>query len=431
MKKKIIILILLTVLTTLYFYLYSVFTYDSVWNYGFAYNIVHGLVPYKDYNMIITPLFPYLLSILILFFGHKLILYYIFISILIVLTSYICYKKIGYKSIAVFFLLLAIHELGYNVLALFLFMSLLYLLDNDDANDLLIAIIIGLMILTKQTLGLLIIPSIIYSKNKKKTIITYIIVFLIFLCYLIINNSLLQFVDYCFFGMFDFTSNNGTKFTLVTLGEIIICFSLVLALIKSKLKNKELFYILLFQIIVFPIVDGVHFIITFIPILYYIFYRLNYKYINYLIYMTILSFTVVYNLLQIDYSLDTLNSNKNSFMYKRRIQNYLNDYFIYIRESQKKYKESRIYFLDSRAYLVKLELNTKINKYDLINYGNMGYHGDERYIREIDNYCDKHSCVFFISGDKEIKQMNKRIIDYVKKNYNQEASSSLENIYKN
>ena len=27
---------------------------DEVWNYGFAHNIYSGLVPYKDFNMILT-----------------------------------------------------------------------------------------------------------------------------------------------------------------------------------------------------------------------------------------------------------------------------------------------------------------------------------------------------------------------------------------
>ena len=36
---------------------------DGVWSYGFAHNIYNGLIPYKDFNMVITPLYPILMSL--------------------------------------------------------------------------------------------------------------------------------------------------------------------------------------------------------------------------------------------------------------------------------------------------------------------------------------------------------------------------------
>ena len=70
------------------------------------------------------------------------------------------------------------------------------------------------MILTKQVLGLLVIPSLIYSKNKKKSFLIYLGIGLIFILTLIFNNSLFSFVDYCFLGMFDFTSKNNEGFNI-------------------------------------------------------------------------------------------------------------------------------------------------------------------------------------------------------------------------
>ena len=431
--KIAIILILTIIITTLYFYFYSKFTNDAAWNYGFAYNITKGLIPYKDYNMIITPLFPYLLSLLIFIFGNKLILYYIFIAALTVLTTYIVSKKIGYKSIIIYLLLLVLHDLGYNVLILFLFMILLSLIDKDNKNEVLIAIVISLMILTKQTLGVLIIPSIIFSKKKKKTIIIYIITILLTLIYLICNNSIYSFIDYCFLGMLDFTSKNSSKFTMLTIAELVVSLSLITAIIKGRSKNRELIYIFLFQIIAIPIIDIYHFIMAFIPVLYYILYRINNKHINYLIYLVIISFSIGYNIWQLDYSLETLYNKKTSFMYKKRVPNYLNGYFKYINKEKNNYKGYRIYILDSRAYLIKLELGLKINKYDLINNGNMGYKGSDKYIKEIRNYCKKNKCAFFINYEKT-EQINKEIINYITKNYRQATSTSqdnLDNIYIN
>ena len=46
---------------------------DQVWAYGFSYNISRGLLPYRDYNMIIGPLYSLLMSIPMKLFGNYLI----------------------------------------------------------------------------------------------------------------------------------------------------------------------------------------------------------------------------------------------------------------------------------------------------------------------------------------------------------------------
>ena len=55
-------MIILAVIHT--YYLTPLFSQDEIWIYGFGTNIVDGLIPYKDYNMVVTPFFPYLLSII-------------------------------------------------------------------------------------------------------------------------------------------------------------------------------------------------------------------------------------------------------------------------------------------------------------------------------------------------------------------------------
>ena len=48
---------------------------DGVWGYGFSYNIASGLVPYKDFNMVIGPLYSILFSFPMKLFGNY---YYLF-----------------------------------------------------------------------------------------------------------------------------------------------------------------------------------------------------------------------------------------------------------------------------------------------------------------------------------------------------------------
>ena len=50
-----ILLFLATVLTR------NLANLDEIWNFNFARNIANGLIPYKDFNMLQTPLLPFIL----------------------------------------------------------------------------------------------------------------------------------------------------------------------------------------------------------------------------------------------------------------------------------------------------------------------------------------------------------------------------------
>ena len=67
-------------------------------------------------------------------------------------------------------------------------------------------------------------------------------------------------------------------------------------------------------------------------------------------------------------------------MYNKKIPAYINTYFNDVKFYTNKYKDYRVYILDPIAYTIKLELDRPIDKYDLINNGNMGYKGEYKYI---------------------------------------------------
>lgn len=46
---------------------------DEMWVYNFGRCILNGLVPYKDFNIIITPLFPYICAFLLKIFGNEMV----------------------------------------------------------------------------------------------------------------------------------------------------------------------------------------------------------------------------------------------------------------------------------------------------------------------------------------------------------------------
>ena len=89
------------------------------------------------------------------------------------------------------------------------------------------------------------------------------------------------------------------------------------------------------------------------------------------------------------------------------------------------------------AYTIKLEANKTINKYDLLNNGNLGKDGHIKIINEIEENCKKNKFTFLIdirelTGESKT-QYNKDIIEYIKNNYyhNYDYLISQMAIYKN
>ena len=430
--KDFLILSISFLMALIYLYYLKPLVDDEIYNYGFANNIINGLIPYKDFNMIILPLYPYLLALFLIIVGNRLIVYHISLSLIIAFITWYSSKKIKYNSIIIFLLLLVYPYTGYNMFCLLLLFILFIIKDKN--KEVIEAIIISMMFLTKQTLILLIIPSIINSKKKFKTISVYLISFFLLLLYLIINNNLHQFLDYCFFGMFDFTANNNTGTKGFLFFELLIIIYLIYIIIKEK--RKDLLYLLLFQIIVFPIVDYFHFIIGFIPVVYCLLDRYNKNFIFKLFtFASVITFFILLNSSTIKDRNILYHYNIKNYMYHRYTLNITNDYLKNIDDYSKKYSDYKLYILSNYAYIIKLNLDLPINKYDIINRGNMGYKGEDKYIKEIDEYCQNNKCLFIVN-ENEIApeartQTSEKIIKYIIKEYRRIQSSNTFNIYIN
>lgn len=430
---KIISIIILFILSLLYLYYYRPLVDDELYGYGFGINILNGLVPYRDFNMIVTPIFSYLTAFFLWIFGEYLIVYHIIISGIIIGITILSYKKIGYKCIIIYLTLLIYPYTGYNMFSILLLFFLLSLNEESKRCLILEVLLISMMILTKQVLGILIIPSLIYSKNRKKSFLIYLGIALVFILGLVFNNSLNNFIDYCFLGMFDFSSSNSKGFNFLLLIEIFIISYLIYEFIKKK--DKKILYILLFQIMCFPIVNYYHFVISFVPFLYYIISIKN-NYLNFAISVFMITFFVVYSvgeMVRDDNYLYHSNSKIENFYEGRMVGNYLYDSVLSIDEIIKKYKWDRYYLLGNFSYIVKLSNGDTINKFDLINNGNMGYNGSEKYIDEIEEYCISNKCLFIIENRSEpaTNQTNIDILEYIQENYIQDIGSNVFKVYIN
>ena len=200
MKKFFIYLIVFICAFFLFFYISmgSVLYCDEIWVYGFSHNILNGMMIYKDFNVLQMPLYFFISSFFLNVFGDKIISMHIFDCILIGFLFLISYKKYGCKLTSVLLLLIVGYS-GYNLLSLFLFMIIFFLLSKDNDNDFLVGILIGLIFITKQNIGLVLFFSYIYySKKKLRSIFYFLIPFVIISFYFIANKSFFVFIDCVF-----------------------------------------------------------------------------------------------------------------------------------------------------------------------------------------------------------------------------------------
>ncbi len=420
---------------TISFYLYRLrpITDDELYNYGYVHSIMSGLVPYLDFNMIVCPLFFYLVIPFFCLLGDKLIVYHFILSFLITFIFYEGFRKIGYQMVVVLGLILFYPYAGYNVFCLFLLFLMIFYQDREWMKKFRPLFII-MMFLTKQTLGLMIIPSFIETKRRKKLVLIYLVSILFFVLYFVSFNSFFSFVNYCFLGMFDFTSKNGTSISPLMVAEFMIMVLLFLFYLRSL--DIHFLYLFFFQIVVFPIVDYLHFCIGIAPVVYYfLLYFKNKKFVSHHIFTFsfVIALTLHFVLFSsIDYSLFSWYSVHN-FMEGRLAAN--STYSLIQTVDSNASFEKQIFVLGNFSYLVKLNLDIPINRYDNINQGNMGYRGEWGYIDNIRKTCQEKECVFFLNDNeatgKNRSQTSRKILNYVKNHYSLVYSSSSIDVYKN
>lgn len=216
---------------------------DSVNNYMFSHAIVMGEIPYLDFNMVSTPLYAFIMS-LGLFLWDNYLMFALEQSLLLTIAFYLLYEVYGKKSyialLSVCLFAFFAFNATYNFLALFFLIFLIYLEEKFPHKDYFIGFILGCAILSKQTVGvMLVIPTLIFYRRDIRKILrrivgTFIPCF-IFLIYLLFQKALYPFFDLCLFGLFDFSSKNGFHFSFYFLFSILLfCIQLWITLKRKK-----------------------------------------------------------------------------------------------------------------------------------------------------------------------------------------------------
>lgn len=406
-------LILFSILTIVFFLFnyFSIINLDVIWNYGFSLNVSNNLVMYNDFNMVITPLYPMIVGTLMNILGNNMITFYL-INAIFAATIVFIISKLDKKIIIPFSLMILLtSEPNYDLLSTIWLFLLIYF-EKKKKSDYLIGFILGLSFLTKSSVGVfLCIPTLCYIKNIKiilNRIKGFLIPNIIIILYFLIQGNLYNYLNYAFFGLFDFASDNGSFNVLSILTLMIVGYFIYR---YKKEHNIENLYIAAFQIVMVPLFNISHFIESLIPVVYYFLKKLNKykKYYKYSIFLFIIPiFFLIYNTI-----ITNCSYTNKPFNIRYIQQEYIDDI-----EALNEYFDNNydnVHFIMYEAYLYNIMLNKNNNIYSLSLKGNLGYNGETNFIKKL-SQLEKGS-IIITSNVYQEGQSSKKIYDYITTNY--------------
>lgn len=397
---------------------------DSLNNFGFSHAIRMGEIPYKDFNTVSTPLYAFVMSIGLFIWDNHLVFLFeqsIFFTIMIYMISKIIDKKWPLVILAFLsFSCLALNT-TYNFFALFLLITLLYLEKFHSKKDLLTGFVVGLIIMTKHTIGVFfIIPSIIfYWKDLKrlfKRFLGLLIPCFYFLIYFLFHKSLYKLLDLCLFGLFDFGGNNNFFSKPLFVTTIIFVCIFIFFIIKDR-KNVLNYYLLCSTFFVIPICDVHHFAFFYICFIIFILQYIKLKPL--FIFYVMFSLLWVFAYTKLYFMSDFTNNSKFKHL----------EYSVFDKNFVKKINKTydmfdsygdNVIVFSYDTMLYEIVKDKKIDYYGVFLDGNFGYNGNNKMIKQIKKQHDTYVFIEKKSYDAvflDDSQFSNEICDYVMKNY--------------
>lgn len=503
MKKRDLILFFLSIiLLSFAIYPKPIGSLDELWNYNFAKNVADGLLPYRDFNMITFPFLPILNSAFLKLWGNELFTMRILNVLLgsaIIFITYRIFIVLKAKRIYAFwasftllFTYLTLFKIDYNFFVLFLLLIILYielcsLHKNTNQNmliphlktDLIVGLLAGLCICTKQTTGIIISLILlghklfyIHSKEDFKNFFRIIrnrilgisLPLILLLSYLVYHQLFFEFIDYCLLGIQEFhnqipyiTLFKNSSFVIRILAFFIPLFAIGVAIYlginwKKRKKTVISFYTLLCYstascIVIFPISDTIHFMIGIYPFLITLIWCIyqigttlfkgfsNKKLWQSYLFPILLSFifTIVfayptYHYLQ-DFKvyLENINTYTQFTHYRyipirNSLQNELSKMQIYFQSQNKP-----VYIADATACVYRIPIDLYTKNFDMFLVGNLGKDGENKLIKQL----QKEDCIVLILNSKYKRnwQTPKKVIEYITYNMTKTGEISYFDIF--
>ena len=417
-------------------FFYENCSFDVIWNYGFAHAIRKGEIPYLDFNTISTPLYSFLMS-LFLFIKDDMFMFMIGQSLLVTILFYMFFRMFNNRAYLLLpilaFPLFTQYNATYNFFAYFLIV-LLFLLEKEKKKDSLIGFVLGLLILSKQTIGIpVFLLSLIGLRDRQRIFKRSIFAFLpvlIFILYLFVTNSISSFINLCFLGMIDFgTKNHATSFSFLFILPLILLIFLLYITIKDN-KNILNYYALGSFSFVLPLFDFYH-VGLFIGVFTLLFLDKVPLKEKYLRNISLLLFSIIcfFNLILIPHKFEnfTFLNQKHFTLYGIKDENKKS--IISVLKKYKKYKN--VYMLDESSMFYDLVTDKKITYFDVLLKGNYGYKGTDDMKKKIENM---HDVYFFIDRYKyktypQANQLDTEIIKYAINNSHKKDKVENYDIY--
>lgn len=465
---------------------------DEIWNFNVARCITNGLVPYRDISMVSTPLLGFLLAIPIKIFGQQLFVERvvsiimsvgIFVSVYKILRLIRVREEVSIFSIFILFLIVNQElSMNYNWLSVIFILVIIgleikknkYIKWDKFNTDLMIGIVGGLVVCTKQSTGLFVSLAMLitpffctdskksYKQSLKETgyrILGIIIPISALVLYLTINGAMGDFFDYAIYGVSTFSNKKVYgelwKSDRYIIKALCICIPILLASscianivnkVKKRTTNTVLYILTVYSIasffIVFPISDENHFSIAIIPSVILIVYLLkgfitrhikkDFKYpVEYTKVCTIiliLSYTLF---------IEISNSETLGKISKYRFQNHFD--YIYISQfldnsinevdSYINEKEKNVYILDASAAVYMIPIDSYNKDYDMFCVGNLGKGGEEKQIERIKS---EDALYMILNDEYAINWQNpNRVSEYIKSNLEYIETKGVYDVYEN
>lgn len=409
------------------FFAGNIVVYDSVWNYSFSYAIAKGEIPFLDFNMIIPGFYNFLMAIGLNLISNNILVFLAEQALLVTISFYFLYKMYDKKAwIYLFAMCLPLFiafSPTYNFGIFFLATIILYL-EKNKRNDYLIGILLGLTIMTKHSIGIFfLIPSfIIYFKDLKrlfKRFVGVMIPWFLFLVYLIITESLYQFLDLCIFGMFDFASNNSDFILIYFILSMILFVINIIYIIRNR-NDLVGYYVLSSFSVMIPIFGHYHFYIylIFISLLVMEKIKLDGRFIrNLSITLSLLLVVLNYFLIVYPYKHSILKINNFEGIY---VYDFTEKNFNVADKLYDKYREQgETRFLSSTTVWLNIANEEELDYFSVLNIGNHGYNGSDKLLERVKSKKIKY---FIINYNEylEVKedggQFDIKVLEYIMNN---------------
>ena len=458
---------------------------DEMWNYNFSKNILEGRLPYKDFNIIIMPLVPYIGTVFLAIFGNEMFSMRIFAIVTNFLILFIFYKiLLNIKAdknlsklmvLGMLYLLNTHLRIDYNFFTLMMLLLIIYIEIKNVQNihkknqkiDIALGILAGLCVCSKQTIGICItivtlFYQIMFIKDKddfkifiKKLVdkfIGFLAVFMLLIIYFSVFNLWKDFIDYAILGIKDFSNKipyilliKSKKWYLKVL-SIIVPIYLVTNLIyvlASRIKDKELdannIIILAYSwasiSVIFPISDEIHFLVGCIPSIIGMVYTISKKFFydnkRWILIETasqvLTIYIVVIAILNSVKMVSALKQTGKEIDHFKLIPNSSYSTVLEVDDYIKKQTKD-VYILDSSAVLYTIPIDQYKKNYDMFNKGNLGSKGEDGIIEDLKN---KANIQILILQDNYRRnwQTPLKVIDYVKNDLSKIGSIGIFDIY--